>query len=77
MRIEMAHDSPAPLVLQRAPARETTATDVSHCALPAASADLAHEDDTPLLVAALEEIEARRAAIEWLVDANLLRLCLA
>ena len=31
--------------------------------------------DPALLVAALDEIEARRAAIEWLLNADLLCLC--
>jgi hypothetical protein len=38
-------------------------------------ADPASAHDPALLVAALEEIEARRAAIEWLLDAELLCLC--
>jgi hypothetical protein len=38
--------------------------------------DHAAEHDANLLVAALEDIEARRAALEWLVDANLLCRCL-
>jgi hypothetical protein len=29
-----------------------------------------------VLIAALEALEAQRAAIEWLLDANLLCLCL-
>jgi hypothetical protein len=33
--------------------------------------------DASLLVAALDEIEARRAAIQWLLEAELLCLCLA
>ena len=32
--------------------------------------------DPTLLVAALDEIEARRKAIEWLIDADLLCRCL-
>jgi hypothetical protein len=38
--------------------------------------DPATEHDPTLLVAALEEVQARRAALEWLVDADLLRACL-
>lgn len=44
---------------------------------------LALESDPPpahdpaLLPAALEEISAQQAAIEWLLEANLLSLCLA
>lgn len=40
-------------------------------------ADPTAAHDPTLLVAALEEIEARRAAIEWLLDAELLCLCSA
>ena len=36
----------------------------------------ATEHDATLLVAALEEVEARRAALESLLDADLLRACL-
>ena len=32
--------------------------------------------DADLLAAALDEIESRRAAIEWLLEADLLRVCL-
>jgi hypothetical protein len=32
--------------------------------------------DVPLLIVALEEIDARRLAIEWLVEAGLLGACL-
>jgi hypothetical protein len=38
--------------------------------------DHAAEHDANLLVAALEDIQARQAAIEWLIDANLLCRCL-
>jgi hypothetical protein len=34
------------------------------------------ENDETVLIAALEELEAQRAAIAWLVEGNLLRLCL-
>jgi len=44
--------------------------------LIAARSDHAAEHDASLLVAALEDIEARQAAIEWLVEANLLCRCL-
>jgi hypothetical protein len=40
---------------------------------PAPVASAAH--DPTLLLAALEEIQAQRAAIEWLVEADLLCLC--
>lgn len=35
------------------------------------------DHDPALLLAALEEIQARRLAIEWLLEADLLRLCMA
>jgi hypothetical protein len=38
-------------------------------------ADPSAAHDPTLIVAALEEIEARRAAIEWLLNAELLCLC--
>jgi hypothetical protein len=33
-------------------------------------------ESAPLLLAALEEIESRRAALEWLLENDLLRHCL-
>lgn len=51
-------------------------TDIASDSLIATRSDHAAEHDANLLVAALEDIEARRAAIEWLVDANLLCRCL-
>ena len=51
-------------------------SDIASDTLIAARSDHAAEHDANLLVAALEDIEARRAAIEWLVDANLLCRCL-
>lgn len=52
------------------------ASELDRGAAPAMSSDATGGYDPVLLVAALEEIGARRAAIEWLVDANLLWLCL-
>jgi len=46
------------------------------CAAPPAIYEPSAAHDGSLLVAALEEIEARRAAIEWLLEAELLSLCL-
>jgi hypothetical protein len=34
------------------------------------------DHDATLLPAALEAVESRRAAIEWLLEADLLRVCL-
>jgi hypothetical protein len=45
---------------------------VERAAKPAPGVD----HDAALLVAALEAVEARRAAIEWLLEADLLHLCL-
>ncbi|HXY96028.1 MAG TPA: hypothetical protein VEH00_03565 [Steroidobacteraceae bacterium] len=42
----------------------------------AAGSDSSCDHDPTLLVTALEEIEARRAGLEWLFDANLLGVCL-
>ena len=36
----------------------------------------AADHDATLLVAALEEIDTHRTALEWLLDADLLRRCL-
>ncbi len=51
-------------------------TDIASGTLIATRSDCAAEHDANLLVAALEDIGARQAAIEWLVDANLLSRCL-
>jgi hypothetical protein len=51
-------------------------SDVSRSAEPATPSDRGIDHDETLLVAALEVIESRRAAIEWLLEADLLRLCL-
>ena len=51
-------------------------TDIASGSLITTRSDHAAEHDANLLVAALEDIEARQAAIEWLVDANLLCRCL-
>jgi hypothetical protein len=50
--------------------------DIASGTLIATRSDRAAEHDPNLLVAALEDVEARRAALEWLVDANLLSRCL-
>jgi hypothetical protein len=56
---------------------QTRRSDVTQREAQALSPPLTAGYDLVLLVAALEEIEARRAALEWLVDANLLCACLA
>ena len=54
----------------------TTPPDVTGGVALASKSDLSAEHDPALLVAALEAVESRRAAIEWLLEADLLRLCL-
>jgi hypothetical protein len=44
--------------------------------LTATSSDCTAENDVTVLLAALDEVEARRVAIEWLLEGNLLCLCL-
>ncbi len=64
-------------VLQQPPLlRGMAEPGVSGGELPARSSAPPPEHDATLLVAALEHLEAQRAAIEWLADADLLRLCL-
>ena len=58
------HSTP-PRGLQLAPRLTPAEPDISAAA-----------HDPTLLVAALDEIEARRKALEWLVDADLLCRCL-
>ena len=67
-------DSTAP----RAPSPASLATnepDLNSSVPVLGLADPAPAHDPTLIVAALEEIEARRAAIEWLLNAELLCLC--
>ena len=53
-----------------------TAPVITRRALPARRSYPTADHDAMLLVGALEEIEARRAALEWLLDRDLLRACL-
>jgi hypothetical protein len=76
MHTGTAPDQTAPRVLQPSSLPETIEPDITRCALLAMSSGRTAEHDASLLVAALEDIEARRAAIEWLLNANLLCLCL-
>ena len=76
MRTITAPDPAEPHVLQTSSMPEKIGIEISRCTLPAMSSDATAKADASLLVAALEDIEARRAAIEWLLDANLLCLCL-
>jgi hypothetical protein len=47
------------------------------CATAPAISEPSAAHDPSLLVAALDEIEARRAALQWLLEAELLCLCVA
>jgi len=71
-----APQPPAPHMLPASFLPEGREPDITRCALSTVSSNPAVKHDATLLVAALEDIEARRAAIEWLLDANLLCLCL-
>jgi hypothetical protein len=77
MRIESAHNPTRSHVLELPPSRPgTVESDNSRCKLPARSWNPPAVHDATLLVAALEDLEAKRIAIEWLLDADLLCLCL-
>jgi hypothetical protein len=77
MRTETTPERATPHVLQRPPSLPAPIEhDISRFELPARSSDPACEHDATLLIAALEDLEAQRAAIEWLVDAELLHVCL-
>lgn len=75
MHIQMRPGPSLPGLLQQLPPlSEETGPDTAHESPPGNSARAEH--DATLLVAALEELAARRAAIEWLVQADLLCRCL-
>lgn len=77
MRIETARNPTRAQVLQLPPSLPgTTEPGNSRCELPAGSSDPPAVHDATLLVAALEDLEAKRVAMEWLLDADLLCLCL-
>ena len=77
MRTETTRDPTKPYVLQRPPSPpETIEPDISRRELPTRSSNPSALHDATLLVAALEDLEAQRAAIECLLDGDLLCLCL-
>lgn len=77
MRNQTMPGPTTPNVLQQPRSlRGMTEPDIFRCVLPARSSEPAAEHDATVLVAALEHLEVQRAAIEWLADADLLRLCL-
>jgi hypothetical protein len=56
--------------------RGKTRSDLILCGELADISEPTVDHDSSLLVAALEDIESRRAALECLLEADLLRLCL-
>jgi hypothetical protein len=72
----LIHDSPARCGLSSPTSGKRTPPDMTHSGEPATKSDPTVGHDATLLVAALEGIESQRAAIEWLLEADLLRLCL-
>jgi hypothetical protein len=73
-----APNSTAAFAHQRASLAEMMASDhATRRAAPPRSADAGAGYEPVLLLAALEEIEAQRVAIEWLLEADLLCSCLA
>jgi len=72
----LIHDSPAHRGLSSPRSGECTRPDVCCSEEPATKSDPRLDHDESLLVAALEVIESRRTALEWLLAADLLRLCL-
>ena len=69
-------DSSAPRARSPVSLPETLEPEVSADVSVPMCVEPAPSHDPTLLVAALEEIEARRAALEWLLNADLLRRCL-
>jgi hypothetical protein len=72
----LIHDSPAYCGLSSPASGKGTPSDITPSGEPATESDPTVGHDATLLVAALEAIESQRAAIEWLLEADLLRLCL-
>jgi hypothetical protein len=68
--------SPAQGVLRPSSMRETTEPGIAPGAKLGGRSEATAGYDADLLVAALEDIELRRVAIEWLLEADLLCVCL-
>ena len=68
--------SPAQGVLRSSSTPETTEPGMASGAKLGSRSETTAGYDADLLVAALEDIELRRAAIEWLLEADLLCVCL-
>jgi hypothetical protein len=69
-------DSPAQVVLPRSSVPQRTEPGMTSGAKLRSRSEAAAGYDADLLVATLEDIESRRAAIEWLLEADLLCACL-
>ena len=76
MRTERVSESIPPSVLGSSATAETELTGTTDCAVRPIGSDPTADENITLLVAALEEIESRRAALEWLLESDLLRFCL-
>ena len=72
----LIHDSPAGGGPSAPRKGERTRPDGRRNGRLANKSDSRTDHDETLLVAALEVIESRQAAIEWLLEADLLRVCL-
>ncbi len=72
----LIHDAPARRGLSSPTSGRRTRPGITRNGEPANKSDPRVDHDATLVVAALEVIESRRAAIEWLLEADLLRLCL-
>ena len=72
-----ARDPTAAYVAQgpRSPLK-TIEADVCRCELQTRGSHRSDAHDETLLLATLEDLETQRAAIEWLLDRDLLCLCL-
>jgi hypothetical protein len=70
------HGSRARYGLSSPTSPDAAPPDTTRGAETATNSDPAVDHDATLLVAALEVVESRRAAIEWLLEADLLGLCL-
>jgi len=75
MGIVTVSESPVQRVLPASSVPEA-ATGWREKAEPADTSDAAAGYDATLLLAALEDIASEQAAIEWLLEADLLRACL-
>ena len=72
----LIHGSPARCGLASPPRGHTMPADTTRTGETETESDPGVDHDSTLLVAALEVIELRRESIEWLVEADLLHLCL-